>query len=100
MDEFLKRCFHHSGQYNAEEDFVELDKKLKEKEVFRPLVISFVCCQTVFNYKLLSLEKFIFRKLCKLVGNEIKEPVCVYKPHATPPPPPQKKKKKRLLNIK
>ncbi|PON46046.1 glucose-6-phosphate dehydrogenase [Parasponia andersonii] len=32
MDEFLKRCFYHSGQYNSEEHFVELDSKLKEKE--------------------------------------------------------------------
>ncbi|XP_062107193.1 glucose-6-phosphate 1-dehydrogenase, chloroplastic [Humulus lupulus] len=32
MDEFLKRCFYHSGQYSSEEDFVELDNKLKEKE--------------------------------------------------------------------
>lgn len=32
MEEFLKRCFYHSGQYNSEEDFEELDKKLKEKE--------------------------------------------------------------------
>ncbi|KAF4359313.1 glucose-6-phosphate 1-dehydrogenase, chloroplastic-like [Cannabis sativa] len=32
MNEFLKRCFYHSGQYNSEEDFVELDNKLKEKE--------------------------------------------------------------------
>ncbi|XP_038883485.1 glucose-6-phosphate 1-dehydrogenase 1, chloroplastic-like [Benincasa hispida] len=32
MDEFLKRCFYHSGQYSSEEDFSELDRKLKEKE--------------------------------------------------------------------
>lgn len=32
MDEFLKRCFYHSGQYSSEEHFSELDKKLKEKE--------------------------------------------------------------------
>lgn len=32
MDEFLKRCFYHSGQYSSEEDFAELDRKLKEKE--------------------------------------------------------------------
>lgn len=34
MDQFLKRCFYHSGQYNSEEDFAELNTKLKEKEVF------------------------------------------------------------------
>ncbi|KAL4619909.1 hypothetical protein ACB092_06G114900 [Castanea dentata] len=32
MDQFLKRCFYHSGQYNSEEHFVELNKKMKEKE--------------------------------------------------------------------
>ncbi|KAH7574599.1 hypothetical protein JRO89_XS03G0318400 [Xanthoceras sorbifolium] len=35
MDEFLKRCFYHSGQYNSEEHFAELDIKLKEKEAGR-----------------------------------------------------------------
>lgn len=33
MDQFLKRCFYHSGQYNSEEDFAQLNIKLKEKEV-------------------------------------------------------------------
>ncbi|XP_051151931.1 glucose-6-phosphate 1-dehydrogenase, chloroplastic-like isoform X2 [Andrographis paniculata] len=32
MKQFLKRCFYHSGQYNSEEHFLELDKKLTEKE--------------------------------------------------------------------
>ncbi|CAH8389925.1 unnamed protein product [Eruca vesicaria subsp. sativa] len=32
MDEFLKRCFYHSGQYDSQEHFTELDKKLKEHE--------------------------------------------------------------------
>ncbi|KAK4437491.1 Glucose-6-phosphate 1-dehydrogenase, chloroplastic [Sesamum alatum] len=32
MTQFLKRCFYHSGQYNSEEHFLELDSKLKEKE--------------------------------------------------------------------
>ncbi|CAL9013545.1 unnamed protein product [Prunus brigantina] len=32
MDQFLKRCFYHAGQYNSEEHFAELDRKLKEKE--------------------------------------------------------------------
>ncbi|KAK3404314.1 hypothetical protein EUGRSUZ_K00618 [Eucalyptus grandis] len=32
MNQFLKRCFYHSGQYNSEENFRELDIKLKEKE--------------------------------------------------------------------
>lgn len=33
MDQFLKRCFYQSGQYNSEEHFSELDNKMKEKEV-------------------------------------------------------------------
>ncbi|CAI9117367.1 OLC1v1018747C1 [Oldenlandia corymbosa var. corymbosa] len=32
MEQFLKRCYYHSGQYNSEEHFAELDSKLKEKE--------------------------------------------------------------------
>lgn len=32
MDQFLKRCFYHSGQYNSEKDFSELDHKLKLEE--------------------------------------------------------------------
>ncbi|KAL6006411.1 G6pd3p [Asimina triloba] len=32
MEEFLRRCFYHSGQYDSEENFAELNKKLKEHE--------------------------------------------------------------------
>lgn len=32
MEEFLNRCFYHSGQYGSEENFAELDTKLKHKE--------------------------------------------------------------------
>ncbi|CAL1373989.1 unnamed protein product [Linum trigynum] len=32
MDQFLKRCFYHSGQYDSQEHFEALDKKLKEHE--------------------------------------------------------------------
>nr|GLL23063.1 glucose-6-phosphate 1-dehydrogenase, chloroplastic-like [Ipomoea trifida] len=32
MEQFLKRCFYHSGQYSSEDHFAELDRKLKEKE--------------------------------------------------------------------
>ncbi|CAO2812920.1 unnamed protein product [Amaranthus hypochondriacus] len=35
MNKFLKRCFYHSGLYNSEEDFAELDRKLKEREAGR-----------------------------------------------------------------
>ncbi|ONK72027.1 uncharacterized protein A4U43_C04F14890 [Asparagus officinalis] len=32
MEQFLKRCFYHSGQYDSEEHFAELHKKLKAHE--------------------------------------------------------------------
>ncbi|KAL9663736.1 hypothetical protein QQ045_019127 [Rhodiola kirilowii] len=32
MEQFLDRCFYHSGQYDSKENFVELDKKLKQHE--------------------------------------------------------------------
>ncbi|KAF8408446.1 hypothetical protein HHK36_007599 [Tetracentron sinense] len=32
MEQFLKRCFFHSGQYDSLDNFAELDKKLKEHE--------------------------------------------------------------------
>lgn len=32
MDEFLKRCFYHSGQYDSPENFAALNKKLMEHE--------------------------------------------------------------------
>lgn len=33
MEQFLERCFYHSGQYDSQGNFAELDKKLKEHEV-------------------------------------------------------------------
>lgn len=39
MEHFLERCFYHSGQYNSEDDFAELDYKLKEKEVMHVLYL-------------------------------------------------------------
>ncbi|XP_057777011.1 glucose-6-phosphate 1-dehydrogenase, chloroplastic-like isoform X2 [Salvia miltiorrhiza] len=35
MEQFLKRCFYHSGNYDSEENFAELDRKLKEHEAGR-----------------------------------------------------------------
>lgn len=32
MEQFLQRCFYHSGQYDSQENFADLDKKLKEHE--------------------------------------------------------------------
>lgn len=37
MGEFLKRCFYHSGQYDSQENFAALDKKLMAHEVIRTL---------------------------------------------------------------
>jgi len=45
MNAFLKRCFYYSGQYDSEEDFAQLDKKLKEQEV---------TCETWINLTLLG----------------------------------------------
>lgn len=35
MEEFLKRCFYQSGQYDSKENFMELDKKLRQHEAGR-----------------------------------------------------------------
>ncbi|XP_020257965.1 glucose-6-phosphate 1-dehydrogenase, chloroplastic-like isoform X3 [Asparagus officinalis] len=35
MEHFLQRCFYHEGQYGSENDFSELNKKLREKEAGR-----------------------------------------------------------------
>ncbi|GKU92817.1 hypothetical protein SLEP1_g6492 [Rubroshorea leprosula] len=35
MEQFLRRCLYHSGQYDSEENFAQLDKKLKEHEAGR-----------------------------------------------------------------
>lgn len=35
MDQFLERCFYHPGQYDSQDNFLELDKKLKEHEAGR-----------------------------------------------------------------
>ena len=60
MDEFLKRCFFHSGQYNSEEHFVELDSKLKEKEVLVIRLLVLFCvsdllcsvlCTKIFHFQ-------------------------------------------------
>ncbi|KAF1888614.1 hypothetical protein Lal_00011388 [Lupinus albus] len=39
MDQFLKRCFYHYGQYDSQQSFVAVDKKLKEHEVIGEAVI-------------------------------------------------------------
>lgn len=62
MDQFLKRCFYHSGQYNSEEHFAELNSKLEEKEVMFLLLrldvdpFSFYILSVCVNCKLNSTE--------------------------------------------
>lgn len=50
MTQFLNRCFYHSGQYNSEDHFSELDCKLKEKEVRTSNSCSVVCTHTTNNF--------------------------------------------------
>ena len=47
MEQFLKRCFYHSGQYDSEQNFSELDKKLKEHEVMCHFVVYLDHCVLV-----------------------------------------------------
>lgn len=49
MDSFLERCFYHSGQYNSEASFTELDSKLKKQEVSFPIFVLF--------FSILNLKK-------------------------------------------
>jgi hypothetical protein len=47
MDNFLQHCFYHSGQYDSEDCFKQLSKKLEEHEVdFAVLLIKFVLCKS------------------------------------------------------
>lgn len=64
MDEFLKRCFYHSGHYDSEENFSALDKKLKEHEVyawsyfFELNLLSTSNCGTIVNFALYKIWYF------------------------------------------
>ncbi|CAA6662914.1 unnamed protein product [Spirodela intermedia] len=40
MEEFLRRCFYHPGQYGSDENFSELDEKLREKEAVPQAILS------------------------------------------------------------
>ncbi|KAJ6833804.1 uncharacterized protein M6B38_338905 [Iris pallida] len=44
MDQFLRRCFYYSGQYDSKESFAELDKKLKEHELADGLILEKSSC--------------------------------------------------------
>lgn len=62
MEQFLKRCFYHSGLYDSEENFAELDRKLKEHEVHHTRFSN--CFFEVFYFSL-QLH-FISLWLCSL----------------------------------
>ncbi|MCD7472157.1 Glucose-6-phosphate 1-dehydrogenase [Datura stramonium] len=51
MEQFLERCFYHSGQYDSQENFAELDRKLKEHE------------ELVENLSVLRFSNLIFEPL-------------------------------------
>ncbi|RZR90563.1 hypothetical protein BHM03_00018477 [Ensete ventricosum] len=58
MEQFLKRCFYHSGQYESEENFADLDKKLKEHEV-----------KVLRSMKPLQLENVVIVQFRHVPGN-------------------------------
>lgn len=65
MQEFLKKCFYHSGQYNSEADFKQLDAKLKVHEVLDIYIwvslLSLFCIFLWLLWRWLSLPPiFIF----------------------------------------
>ena len=60
MDQFLKRCFYHSGQYNSEDDFAELNTKLKEKEVYVRDITFFYNFILVFWFHIFFLYIYIY----------------------------------------
>lgn len=59
MEQFLQRCFYHSGQYDSQENFAELDKILKKHEVS-------------FSFFLYS---YMYTRWCLLVADDFR---CLY----------------------
>ncbi|GMH12562.1 hypothetical protein Nepgr_014403 [Nepenthes gracilis] len=73
MDQFLRRCFYHSGQYSSKEHFLELDNKLKQAEggrqgnrlfylsippsMFVDVVRCSQCCTSEYGWKRVIVEK-------------------------------------------
>ncbi|KAI8526816.1 hypothetical protein RHMOL_Rhmol12G0026100 [Rhododendron molle] len=60
MDQFLKKCFYHSGQYDSQDHFAELDKKLKEHEV---RIDHYLGKELVENLSVLRFSNLIFEPL-------------------------------------
>lgn len=74
MDAFLKRCFYHSGQYSSEEHFLELDNKLKGKEVLMHALEKLIYlrfylqrflanCNNIYIYIVASILIMVFEAL-------------------------------------
>lgn len=59
MDQFLKRCFYHSGLYNSEDHFLDLDSKLREKEVMleEENTISDLLCHLIHIFNINDKRK-------------------------------------------
>jgi len=75
MEEFLKRCFYHSGQYDSQEHFTELDKKLKEHEV---LNICSLQISKLENWSLLLLHSGSYPLyFCRLEESQTASFICL-----------------------
>lgn len=70
MEEFLKRCFYHSGQYDSLEHFIELDKMLKQHEVINYLVLwsLYEGHNLMRGFQVMFLIQFIM--VSSVLGNE------------------------------
>ena len=76
MEEFLKRCFYHSGQYDSQEHFTELDKKLKGHEVLMCLPLQLFSLY-LFSYKLVRLEDKSFVSFRRLEESQTASSICL-----------------------
>ena len=55
MDQFLERCFYHPGQYDSEENFLELDKKLKKHEVINNMQLNYFTVYSILVWQWLIM---------------------------------------------
>lgn len=65
MDHFLERCFYHPGQYDSEENFLELDRKLKEHEVMYIYIYTYDTHTVCKIYNLRISDFYVGWKGCK-----------------------------------
>lgn len=68
QEEFLNRCFYHAGQYNSEESFGELSKKLHEHEVCVPFI--WCVCHSCFPGALTAL-KDVTTFYCRWIEHQV-----------------------------